>query len=78
MYLLSCITLEFSIIIDRAVGSPGHGKYVVDGLNDRYKWILKLSMAKILNTKLIRYDPIVFNFMQVHENEEDQVVSITK
>ena len=37
IYLLSYLALEFSIIIDRAVGSPGHGKYVVHGLNARDK-----------------------------------------
>ena len=27
IYLLSCLALEFSIITDRSVGSPVHGKY---------------------------------------------------
>ena len=41
------------IIVDRALGAPGHGKYVVDGLNDRDKRMLKLAMAKLLNLELI-------------------------
>ena len=53
MYLLSCIALEFTIIIDRAVGAPGNGKNVVDGLNARYKQMHKLAMTKVLNPKLI-------------------------
>ena len=57
IYLLSCLTLELSIIIDRAVGSPGHGN-VVDGLNARYKRVLNLATAKLLNMKLIRDDPM--------------------
>ena len=35
IYLLSCLALEFSIILDRAAAAPEHGKYVVDGLNAR-------------------------------------------
>ena len=53
IYLLSCLALEFSIIIDRSVVAPEHGKYVVDGLNDREKRMLKLIMTKLLNTELI-------------------------
>ena len=53
IYLLSCLDLEFSIIIDKAVGSPGHGKYIVGVMNAREKWMLKLAMKKLLNIKLI-------------------------
>ena len=41
IYLLYFITLEFGIIIDRAVGSPVHGKDVVGSTNAIYKIILK-------------------------------------
>ena len=57
IYLLSCLDLELRIIIYKAVGEPGHGKDVVDGMNVRDKRIIKLSMAKILNTELIYDDP---------------------
>ena len=57
IYLLSCIALEFSIIVDRAVGAPGHVKDVVDGLNYRDKRMLTLSMERLLNPKLIRDVP---------------------
>ena len=53
IYLLSCLALEFYIIIDRAVLAPVHKKYVVDVLNATEKQMLKLLMKKILNTKLI-------------------------
>ena len=49
IYLLSCLSLECYIIVDREVGSPGHGKYVVDDMNDRNKHMLKLSKSKLLN-----------------------------
>ena len=62
VYPISCLALEFFIIIDRVVGAPGNRKYVADGLNDRDKLILKLSMAKLLNPELIQDEPI----FQVH------------
>ena len=47
IYLLSCLALEFSIIIDRELVESGHGKYMVYGMNDIYKWMLKLAMENI-------------------------------
>ena len=41
------------MIIDRAVRAPGNGKDVVDGMNDRDKWMLKLEMANMSNPGLI-------------------------
>ena len=74
IYLLSCLALELSIIIYRAVGSPINGKHFVDSLNAIYKQTLKLAMAKLLNPKFIRDYPNIFKFMQVHENKEGQAV----
>ena len=42
------------------------------------KNILKLSTAKQLNLKFIWDFPILFKFMEVHKNEEDQAVSLSK
>ena len=53
VYLLSCLALEFSIVVDKSVGAPGHGIDVFDGMNDRYKRMLKLEMAKLLNNGFI-------------------------
>ena len=39
------------------VGAPGHGKYVVDGLNYRDKQMIRLEMENILNSELIWYYP---------------------
>eukprot|EP00957_Ditylum_brightwellii_P078478 5967207-Ditylum_brightwellii.AAC.1 len=33
IYLLSLISVRFNIVVDRAVGAPGHGRDIVDGLN---------------------------------------------
>ena len=35
------------------MGQPGHGKYVVGGINDGYKLMPKLAMEKLLNPGLI-------------------------
>ena len=53
VYLLSCLALEFSTIIDKEVGAPGYGKYVVDSINDGDKWMLNLAMENKFNPKLI-------------------------
>ena len=81
IYLLSCIALEFCIIIDIAVSVPGHrwgGGGVVSCMNARDKFILKLAMAKLLNYVLIHGGPNFFNFLQVHENKEDQAAILAK
>ena len=37
LYLLSVVAAEFNSTIDRAIGAPGHGKDVVDGLSTHDK-----------------------------------------
>ena len=32
-YLMSYLSTSYKIVLDRAVDTPGHGKYVVDGFN---------------------------------------------
>ena len=66
------------IIVDRAVGAPGHGKYVVDVMNARHKQMIKSTIEELWNPELIRDYPIFSNFMQVHENEEDQDEILSK
>jgi hypothetical protein len=41
LYLLSVLSCKFKIVIDRAVGAPGHGKDLVDGLNATDKKFLR-------------------------------------
>ena len=45
------------MFIYRAFCAPVNVKYVADGLNSREKCMLKLEIAKILNTGLICDDP---------------------
>ena len=39
-YLMSYLQKSYQIVLDRAVDTPGHGKYVVDGFNDVQKQYL--------------------------------------
>ena len=64
--------------MDRAFLSPGHCKYVVDSLNAIHRQMLKLAMENILIPELIWDNSIFFKFMQVHENEEDQAIILSK
>ena len=49
IYIISCLALVFYIVIEISVGSPVHGKDVIDCLNPRDKRMLNLEMEKILN-----------------------------
>ena len=68
IYIISCLDLELCIVIYKMVGSPGHDKNVVDGLNARYKQMLKLEMEVILNNELFCCDTNFYKFEKVHEN----------
>ena len=68
IYIISCLDLEFFIVINKTFGAPGHGNNVVDGLNARYKQMLKLEMEMILNNELFCCDTNFYKFEKVHEN----------
>jgi hypothetical protein len=44
---MSMLAIQFAIIIDRAVGAPGHGKDEVDGLNAVDKRYLQTKMRVV-------------------------------
>ena len=44
VYFMIIVLLTFNMIIDRAIGGPGHGKDVVDGLNSTDKRYLREKM----------------------------------
>eukprot|EP00957_Ditylum_brightwellii_P161766 12316594-Ditylum_brightwellii.AAC.1 len=46
LYLISTISMKYDIVIDHAVSAPGHGKVVVDGLNDVDKRFLRTAMLR--------------------------------
>eukprot|EP00957_Ditylum_brightwellii_P164463 12521079-Ditylum_brightwellii.AAC.1 len=46
LYLNSKICMKYGMVIDHAVGAPGHGKDVVDGLNAVDKMFLRTAMLR--------------------------------
>ena len=47
LYLLSLLAYQFDIIIDRAIGAPGHGKDIIDALNAIDKIFLRRKFCMI-------------------------------
>ena len=45
LYLMNVLCLKFNMVIDRAIGAPGHGKSIIDGLNAVDKHYLKKVMC---------------------------------
>ena len=56
MYLMSVMSQNYSIIIDRGISSPGHGKELVYVLNDVYKRYIYQLMYKVRLTGSVRFD----------------------
>ena len=55
LYLLAVMSQCYSVIIDWGISAPGHGKEVVDGINDISKHcIKKLSNVQLQGSK--RFD----------------------
>ena len=49
LYLISALSMKYGIVIDCAIGAPGHGKDVVDGLNAVDKGFLRNAMFRLVN-----------------------------
>jgi hypothetical protein len=49
LYLLSVLSSQFGVTVDRMIGAPGHGKDVVDALNATTKKYIKQKMRMISN-----------------------------
>ena len=49
LYIMSCLASEFDIIINRLVDAPGHGRDVVDGMNEQGKVYLRHKMITATN-----------------------------
>ena len=47
MYLLALLAVSYGIIVDRAVGAPGHGKCEVDGANAVDKRFIETKCASL-------------------------------
>ena len=56
LYLMSVMSQCYSIIIDRGISAPGHGKEVVDGLNTVDKRYIYQLMSTVQLPGSIRFD----------------------
>ena len=56
LYLMSVTSQIYSIIIDRGISAPGHGKEVFDGFNDFDKSYIYQLMSKVQLPGSVRFD----------------------
>ena len=47
LYLSSMLAHAYTIIIDRHVGSSGHGRYFFDGFNATDKWLISMLVTTV-------------------------------
>ena len=66
---MSVMSQTYSIIIDRGISAPGHGKEVVDGLNAVDKRYIYQLMSKVQLPGSVRFDPQ----MQMHTGTEKKM-----
>ena len=71
---MSVISKTYSIIIDRGISAPGHGKEVVDGLNAVDKRYIYQLMFKVQLPGSVRFDSQI----KIHTGTENKDVSLAK
>ena len=64
--------LHYSLIIDRGISAPGHGKEVIDGLNAVDKRYIYQLMSKVQIPESIRFDSQI----KIHTGTEKKDVSL--
>ena len=74
LYLMSFISQCYSVIIDQGISAPGHGKEVVDGLNDIDKRYIYQLMSNVQLTGSKRF----YSQMQIHTGNQNNDVSLAK
>ena len=71
LYLISVMSQCYSVITDRGISAPGHGKEVVDGLNA----VDKRYIYQFVYTVQLPGPNIFDSQMQVHTgNQKDDVI----
>ena len=68
---MSVMSQTYSIITDRGISAPGHGKEVVDGLNSANKRYIYQFMSKVQLPGLVRFDSQI----KIHTGNEKKNVS---
>ena len=69
MYLMSVMSQTYFIIIDHGISAYGHGKEVVDGLNDVDKRYIYQLMYKVQLPGSVRFDSQI-KIQNVTENKD--------
>ena len=66
VFLMSMLDHTFGIVVDRALGAPGHDKSEVDAINGVDKnTIQRKSMRKLVHTA-VAFDPSQNSTLQAH------------
>ena len=71
---MSVMSQTYSLIIDRGISAPGHGKEVVDGINAVDKRYIYQLMCKVQLTGSVRFYPQI----KMHTGTENKDVSLAK
>ena len=71
---MSVMSQCYSIIIDRGISAPGHGKEVVDGLNAVDKRYIYQLMSKIKLTGSVIFD----SHIKMHTGTENKDVILSQ
>ena len=71
---MSVMSQCYSIMINRGISAPGHGKEVVDGFNDFYKRYIYQLMSNVQLPGSVRFDSQI----QMHTVTEKLDVSLSK
>ena len=69
LYLMPVMSQTYSIIIDRVISEPGHGKEVVDGLNAVDKSYIYQLMSKVQLPGSVIFDPNI----KIHTGTEKRI-----
>ena len=73
-YLMSVLSQRYSIIFDQGISASGHGKEVVDGLND----ISKLYMYQLISTVYLPGSKVFDEQIPMHSCTPEKDVSLDK
>ena len=71
---MSVMSQTYSIIIDRGISAPGHGKEVVDGTNAVDKRYIYQLMSKVQLPGSVRF----YSQIKIHTGTENKDVSLAK
>ena len=74
LYLMSVMSQTYSIIIDRGISAPEHGKEVFDGLNAVDKRYIYQLMSKVQLPGSVRFDSQI----KIHTGTEKKDVGLAK